>query len=398
MAKVSIIIPVYNAEKYLEECLESIMVQTLKDIEVICVNDGSTDKSGQILNEYAKKNSRIKVIHKENGGVVSARNVGYDVATGKYIGFVDSDDWVEPEMYEKLYEIAEREGVDLVTSGYFMEGNYTTLHLDTLEAGVYKKDKYNSLLDQMIYRSDKKETGLRASICCKLFKKEKFQVVREIIPKELTISEDKMCLIRFALECESAYVQKEAYYHYRMNNASVVHSENPKYLQAVNEVYQYIRTLYTHPRFTSEMRTQAEIYITELTIKGINTFLGFQNKNLLWIDPYWLDNLPSNSRIVLYGAGELGKKYRRHLESREDLRYIACVDPNFEKCSTEEFPVLPLEKLAELEYDYVVITIKNPAKAKEVKESLAKLVPMEKILWFEQPEIFWKYVEADGLL
>lgn len=398
MTKVSVVVPVYNAEKYLEECLDSIMVQTLKDIEVICVNDGSTDRSGQILNEYAKKDSRIKVIHKENGGVVSARNTGVDIAEGKYIGFVDSDDWVEPEMYEKLYEIAEREDVDLVTSGYFMEGNYTTTHLDIVEEGLYKGERYDSLLNQVIYILDQKAPGIRGMLWCKLYKRELFEKIRQEIPESLTFSEDKMCIIRYALECESAYVCKQPFYHYRINNTSVVHSENPNYLLAVNAVYQYIRTLYTHPRFTSEMRTQAEIYITELTIKGINTFLGFQNKNLLWIDPYWLDNLPSNSRIVLYGAGELGKKYRRHLESREDLRYIACVDPNFEKCNEESFPVLPVESLENLDYDYVVITIKNPAKAKEVKESLAKLVPMERILWFEQPEIFWKYVEADGLL
>ena len=398
MCKVSVIIPVYNAEKYLEKCISSVLLQTLDDMEIICIDDGSTDASGQILDAYAQKDNRIKVLHKDNGGLVAARKEGIRLAKGTYIGYVDSDDWIEPEMYEQLYTLAKEHDADMVTSGYFLEGNYTTIHLDTLEEGLYKDENYEALLNQMIYRMDKKETGLRASLCCKLFKKDKFQAIQNEIPESLTISEDKMCVIRYALECDSIYVHREPYYHYRINNTSMVHSENSRYLLAVNEVYQYMRTLYKHPRFTSEMRDQAEIYLTELIMKGINTFLGFQNKNLLWIDPYWIDKISLNSKVVLYGAGELGKKYMRHLQNKEGLEFVACVDPNFEKFNEEEFPVFPVDSLRELEYDYIVITIKNPAKASEVKFKLEELVSKEKILWFEQPEIFWKYAEADGLL
>ena len=102
--KVSVIVPVYNCEKYLKKCLDSLVNQTLKDIEIICVNDGSTDNSGRILEEYT--DSRIKIITKENGGLSSARNAGIAVAKGEYLGFVDSDDWVDLDFYEKLYNTA----------------------------------------------------------------------------------------------------------------------------------------------------------------------------------------------------------------------------------------------------------------------------------------------------
>lgn len=398
MMKVSIIVPVYNAEKYLQECLDSLISQTLDDIEIICVDDGSTDMSGQILEQYVLLDRRIKIIHKENGGLVSARKEGLRYALGKYIGYVDSDDWIEPDMYEKLYAIAEQYKVDLVTSGYFLEGNYTTVHLDTVEQGEYRGNNYSNFLEKIIYRLDKKETGVRASLCCKLFLKEKFQAIQNIIPEQLTISEDKMCLLAYALECDSVYVHREAYYHYRINNNSMVHTENPNYLLAVNEVYQFLCGLYSHSRFTKEMRIQAEIYVTELIFKGINTFLGFQNRNMLWIDPYWLDMLPEKSKVVLYGAGELGKKYKKHLDSRKDITYVGCVDPNFEKNNSMEFSVSPVESLLDLDYDFVVITIKNPKKANEVKYKLKEFVSEEKIQWFEQPEVFWKYAEADGLL
>ena len=113
MAKplVSVLIPVYNVEKYLERCLDSILKQTLTKIEIICVNDGSTDNSLSILKEYQKKDSRIIIVNKENGGLPSARNAGLDRAEGKYVGFVDSDDYIEPNMFQKLYDTAESEKV-----------------------------------------------------------------------------------------------------------------------------------------------------------------------------------------------------------------------------------------------------------------------------------------------
>lgn len=104
--KISIIVPVYNTEKYLEKCLESLINQTLKDIEIICVNDGSTDKSVEILNNFAKKDKRIKIISQKNKGQSAARNEGIKIAKGKYIGFLDSDDWADRTMFEKLYENA----------------------------------------------------------------------------------------------------------------------------------------------------------------------------------------------------------------------------------------------------------------------------------------------------
>ena len=114
---VSVLIPVYNVEEYLPRCLESIMSQTLKNLEIICVNDGSTDNSGKILEEYAKKDSRIIVVTKENGGLPSARNAGLERASGKYVGFVDSDDYVKPEMYETMVNAAKKDNSEIVICG-----------------------------------------------------------------------------------------------------------------------------------------------------------------------------------------------------------------------------------------------------------------------------------------
>lgn len=117
MAKISVIVPVYKAEPFLKKCIESIVNQTFSDIEIICVNDGSPDNSAQILNEYAQKDCRIKIIFQENLGVSAARNAALAVATGEYIGFVDSDDWINADFYEKLYNTAKKYDADIAVCG-----------------------------------------------------------------------------------------------------------------------------------------------------------------------------------------------------------------------------------------------------------------------------------------
>ena len=119
--KVSVIVPVYNVEKYLERCLDSLINQTLKDIEIIAVNDGSTDNSLEILNKYAEKDTRIKVINKKNEGVSVARNIGIDESEGEYLTFVDSDDWIDKEMLYDMYKYANNTSVDIVMCTYIRE-------------------------------------------------------------------------------------------------------------------------------------------------------------------------------------------------------------------------------------------------------------------------------------
>jgi len=395
--KVSVIIPVYNTAVYLPACIDSIRRQTLQEIEIICVDDGSTDGSLDILDEYASQDNRIRVIHKDNGGPASARKAGVREANGQYIGFVDSDDWIEEDMYELLYHKAGEHQVDMVTCGFYLEGNYTTMYMDTVAQGLYAGENMQKLREKAIYNLEEKSSGLKASLCYKLFKKDLICNAQYSVPDEITMADDKMCLLTALLECDSVYVFHKALYHYRIRANSIVHSGSAEYLLKVYAVYKYMQGLFIHKCFTKNMRRQAEIYITELLYKGINTLLGFENKNLLWIDPYWLDRIPEGSRIVLYGAGELGHKYYKQLLSRKGLQYVTCIDFSYEKLNSEEFVVEPPSVVADDTYDYIVITIKNPQKAGDVREDLIKLdIAEDKILWFDQTEFFWRFAQADG--
>jgi len=399
MPLVSIVIPVYNSEKYLEKSLDSVINQTLQDIEIICVDDGSIDGSWCIIESYARKDSRIRTIQKENGGLVSARKAGTELARGQYIGYVDSDDWIEPDMYEKLFVIAEKHQADMVSSGYFFEGNYITINYDNVPEGLYENEKILYLRENSIYNLKAKDVGIRGSLCCKLFRTELLKAVQKEISDKLTFSEDKMCVISYVLQANRVYMLKQAFYHYISHASSMVHTADLDYLASVNEVYQHFIKLYNHRNFTPGMRMQAEVYITELLYKGINSRLGFQNKNLFWIDPYYLEDIPPNTKVVLYGGGELGHAYRQQILGRKDMAFVGCVDYAYEKMEQDELNVSSPKELLQWDYDIVLITIKNQEKATEIKHILEGMgVVREKIRWYEQKEIFWKYAQINGWL
>ncbi len=402
MPKVSVVIPIYNTEKYLRKCLDSVRNQSMKDIEIICIDDGSTDSGPAVLDMLAEKDPRIKVVHKANEGLVAARKTGVELASGPYIGYVDSDDWIESDLYERLYDMAHRYRAELVTCGYYLEGNYTTEHLDMVDAGFYHGSRMEYLRDNMIYHMASRETGLRGGLWCKLFSADLLKKVQKQIPNAISIAEDKLCLLSYMLECSSVYVLKKPLYHWVIRSTSMSHESKGQYndyLVKINSVYNYLITLYSHPNFTPAMRTQAEIYITELLFLGVNKRMGFQNKNMIWIDPYWMDRLPQNSKIVLYGGGELGEKYKKQLShTRPDVELVACVDPQYRVLSNGYLKTDAPEILGKVIFDYIVITIKNRGKAENVKTELVHSgIPYNKIIWCEQPEAYWRFIEAEGL-
>lgn len=173
-SKISIIVAVYNVEQYLKKCIESILAQTYKNVEVILVNDGSPDSCGAICDDYAAQYSRIRVIHKTNGGQATARNAALDIAEGKYIGFIDGDDWIEPNMYQVLINTMIEENADIVQCGWFI-----------VDSEGIKKNPSSNIFKE-IYTSEegldeliRTQGGhLNTSVCCKLFTKEVAQLFR----------------------------------------------------------------------------------------------------------------------------------------------------------------------------------------------------------------------------
>lgn len=212
---ISIIIPVYDVAEYLPQCLESVCNQTYKNLEIILVDDGSTDGSGKICDEWQKKDDRIVLIHKENGGVSSARNEGLKRATGEYIGFVDADDWLEPDMYEKL--AAGIYGAEAVSCGYvdypYGEGVPVPKGIKSLPACDFP-DSIIALFER---------NGYFTTLWNKLFRREVIFSEGSFIHLDTTLAfgEDEVWLVTVLGKCNKVAFIPEALYHWRPRSGSV---------------------------------------------------------------------------------------------------------------------------------------------------------------------------------
>ena len=236
MPQVSIIVPVYKTEKYLTRCVESLLTQTLDDIEIILVDDGSPDNCGQLCDAFAEEDKRIRVVHKRNGGLSSARNAGLAEAHGTYVGFVDSDDDVEPDMYEKMLQAAEAYQVDFVMADYRRVARDGTSFVKTLDidGGYYDREKIVREIFPNLIMRETIEYGPLLSVCHCLYRRDFLAQHRLSFDEEVRWSEDNLFSAVMGYSCQSFFYMKgEALYHYYQNEKSITTS----YRKGAWEVY-----------------------------------------------------------------------------------------------------------------------------------------------------------------
>ncbi len=244
MAKVSIVIPVYNVERYLRECLESVQKQTLKDIEIICVDDGSTDSSSSILDEYAQKDERFVIIHKQNEGYGKTINVGIKAATAHYIGIVESDDMVLPDMYERLLEFMDRHPVDVMKADFY--------EFYEVENGTYIEQYIPLISDEKLERLYETEFNIRENEEAFLFNKHtwtglynrKFLEHENIRHHETPGAsyQDVGFWFQTMAKSKSIYFVKQAFYRYRIDNPNSSMYSNSKVFEVCEE-YNFIHDM-----------------------------------------------------------------------------------------------------------------------------------------------------------
>lgn len=239
MAVISVLVPVYNVEKYIERCLDSIVQQTFIDMEILCVDDGSTDGSGRILDQYAQRDSRIRVIHKENGGYGNTMNQAVAAASGEYIGIVESDDYIEPDMYEVMYEAMTRWQLDFVKTDYYQlwEREDGTQQND-YHALTQKKEMYGQVMEP---NRERESYFLEKFTWNGLYRKE-FLEKHEIRYQETPGAsyQDNGFWFQTFYFAERVMFLPGAFYHYRQDNPdSSINSD--KKVWAMKKEYDYIR-------------------------------------------------------------------------------------------------------------------------------------------------------------
>ena len=233
MKKISVIIPVYNAEKYLKRCVDSVRIQTYSNLEIILVDDGSPDQCPAMCDTFAAADDRIKVIHKENGGVAAARNTGLDVATGEYLTFVDSDDYIDSVMYAEMMKQVEAYSCDIVICDCVKEfSDHSELYTHNIRPGYYDQNQLQNEYYPHLLMMENIEYPPTISNCLCLFRKELLS--GDTDRKELRyvpgirFSEDLLFGAKLMRAADSFFYMKGmALYHYYMNPSSATHTYTP---------------------------------------------------------------------------------------------------------------------------------------------------------------------------
>lgn len=241
--QLSVIIPVYNAEKYMGECMESLRRQTVRDMEMILVDDGSTDQSREICDAYEKSDPRIRVLHKKNGGPASAKREGIKIAAGRYVGFVDSDDWLDADHFELLLKTAEKTDADIVTCGVLLDKKGTKL-TDRLPAGRYEKDALKEIRKSVLYDPQVGTEAVAPSIYSKLYKRDILFPFLEKVPDGLYVWEDLCYVYPPFFKAEKVEITHLCNYHYRQHETSLTRREDAASWEKTLHTLSYADTVY----------------------------------------------------------------------------------------------------------------------------------------------------------
>ena len=373
--KISIIVPIYNAEKTLRRCINSIIIQTYPNIEIILIDDGSDDNSLAVCKSYAEKDKRVKVFHQSNSGLVRTRKLGISLAEGDYIGFVDSDDWVDDDFYEALYKNIY--DADFIHTGYILEKGETKRLFDLSEMILTNR---NRLTDEIrkkmilwLYRGK-----IAPSIWSKLFKKAFIKDIYSNVPDDQQMGED---LITFRIGIQKATkicisnIQK---YHYCVRSNSMSHQIDEATVLAKMNLLSTLKSILNNMEIYDDGNAIRSLY--KITIESIFA-QSLQTPNM-----YFIGNIEKlrEKKIILFGSGAVGNDFYAQIKKYDDINLISWMDSFPEK---NKYPWKQIENISEIRkymYDFVIIAALRKDTVKSMKETLKNLaVSSEKVIYQE---------------
>jgi len=388
---ISVIVPIYNSEKYIAACLDSILAQTYKELEIILVDDGSTDGSMRICKDYALKDNRIRMIHQENGGSTKARKTGLEAAQGEYISFVDSDDWIEDCFYETLYALLLENDADIVASGCLKEYEDKKIDLpNCFEEGVYKgQDLQEKIYPQMMYYKEGGffSWGILPYLWNKLFKREVIEPCIYQMDFRIYDGEDVACVFDACLRADSIYIDNHAYYHYRIHANSICTMERgEQYFMNAFRLYKYMKTLFSNKGNNEILLEQLAHFMKMFIHNGTGDAFGYRLKKLT--DDWCLPKKLLNKRVsvCIYGAGNVGVSFYSQLIKQSEVEVVGWVDSSAHGKKIGLVPIDKPETIFDKKWDYVLIAVFNEQMAKEITEWLKEHGVEEECILWEQPK------------
>lgn len=381
---VSIVVPIYRIERYIGLCIESLIRQSYRNIEIILVNDGSDDRCPAICDLYSKKDNRIKVIHKQNGGLVSARKAGVAASHGDYIGYVDGDDWVEAEFIERMMTDALENDADVVCASFTRDlYDKSALILNKYPTGVYRGDSLDSLKQKMLSDGDFYLLGITTYVWNKLFKRDVLFDNQMSVDERITIGEDAAVTYP-AIMCSSCVCVTDCtLYHYRQREDSMLKSG-----EGFRKEKEHLRAL------SDYMLDFAEQYDDKYQLKKqvIDYVLGIcmtrSGGRLPETDSYSaFDKRYYEKRVVIYNAGTFGQQLVNCFQEDTHCQVVKWIDDDYWEYRRCGLDVDSIESITEIDFDYVLIATLNPPVTKSITHRLTALgVSPDNILTVQCPK------------
>lgn len=376
--KISVIVPIYNAGKYLEICLDSIINQTYQNFEAILVDDGSTDGSGLICDQYAEQDERVWVIHKKNEGLICARKTGIMAAHGDYIAFVDADDWIDADFLETGVRKMDYENADIVITGCVRENGICPETVQNrICSGVYDvlgliKEVYPRMLhDEAFY-----EFGILPYIWNKFYKRQLLETCYIDIDTKIYDGEDVAVVYPYLLKTKKAVIAEEAKYHYRIHGESMTARKKDDFYANTARLYLHLASKFQESDYASCMMPQLDDYMRMMIWQGKPS--GFI-ESTKFIFPF--KEIPKEASVILYGAGYVGQIFRYQVLQSGYCTVAAWVDKGYQREELNRMGVVGMDVLHTLQYDYVVLAVSNAEVAAEITEQLLSYgVNREKII------------------
>jgi glycosyltransferase involved in cell wall biosynthesis len=366
---VSIIVPIYNSELFIDKCVQSIINQSYKNIEIILVNDGSTDTSKKMCDNYASIDNRIKVIHKTNGGLVSSRKTGLNLSTGEYILYVDGDDWIEPNLIEHYIDQVIKFNADVVISSHIvnLEGREDIL-INSLPPGVYDKNKLESIIyPKMLYTGKFSQFGIFSYSWGKLYRKKILLENQLKVTEDITIGEDALCLYPTLLDANILVILEQPYYHYRQRADSLIKTLRKIEISKMQKVYDDLKNIFSDKGVLDTMLPQLQYYLLSLLI--INTE-GPNIDNITNLYPF--NQIESKKGLIIYGGGTFGQHMYKKIINNKSHNILAWIDEKYKHYSKLNLPVTGLDKIKSLEYDAVIISLIDEDNSNQIFLKLIK--------------------------
>lgn len=378
----SVIIPIYNVEEYLERCLNSVLSQDIQNMEIICVNDGSTDNCRNIIRRYAQRDSRIVAVEKQNGGLVSARKAGLKVSRGKYIIHIDSDDWIEQDMFRSMMTCAEKTDCDIVCTGIIRDyGNnlaYEYIHFDE---GLYEGVSLNNTLKCNMVDERFMKYNLAPHLVTKMFRANLMKEKYNSIPDETNLDEDVISTYPMLLAAQKVYVLDKCFYHYCSRETSIINSVKKEETKRLKITYDYLKEEFGQYEHSIQNIMRQYTYL-----KTFAYLLSAPQEIISYNDGYFnlYGAVKPESKVIIYGTGSFCSPLKTYIEEHTKLQIVGLADARGDGKN-----ILRPQDLKDCEFDYIIISVLLSEIVNLILADLEKEeIPYEKIKFIYKEELY----------